>query len=80
MLRLEGPIVAQLQAVFLLSWHFQGGPMPAPPEGLDRFFPAIPDGEGVPMEILHNNPGEGHLPDPGRPSATRSRARTAGCT
>ena len=31
MVRLEGPIVAQLQAVFLLSWHFQGGPLPASP-------------------------------------------------
>jgi len=29
MLRLEGPIVAQLQALFLLSWHYQGGPLPA---------------------------------------------------
>jgi len=66
MLRLEGPIVAQLQAVFLLSWHYQGGSLPAAAEGLDRFFP---DGEepaaepaGVAMQILHNNPGEGHLP------------------
>ena len=39
MLRLEGPIVAQLQAVFLLSWQFQGGPLPATAAGLDRFFP-----------------------------------------
>jgi cardiolipin synthase len=62
MLRLEGPIVAQLQAVFLLSWRFQGGPLPSTPEGLDRFFPALADGDGVRMEILANNPGEGHLP------------------
>ena len=62
MLRLEGPIVAQLQAVFLLSWNFQGGPLPSIAAGLDRFFPPIPDGEGIPMEILHNNPGEGHRP------------------
>lgn len=62
MLRLEGPIVAQLQAVFLLSWNFQGGPMPATVAGLDRFFPAIPEGDGIVMEILHNNPGEGHRP------------------
>jgi cardiolipin synthase len=62
MLRLEGPIVAQLQSVFLLSWHFQGGPLPATAGELDRFFPAPPDGDGVPMEILLNNPGEGHLP------------------
>src|SRR4029077_8652499 len=74
MLRLEGPIVAQLQAVFLLSWQFQGGPLPADAAGLDRFFPAVagagadepaasaaPAG-GVEMRILANNPGEGHLP------------------
>jgi cardiolipin synthase A/B len=61
MLRLEGPIVAQLQAVFLLSWHFQGGPLDLA-GGLDRFFPPIPDGAGTRMQILHNNPGEGHLP------------------
>jgi cardiolipin synthase len=74
MLRLEGPIVAQLQAVFLLSWQFQGGPLPADATGLDRFFPAVagagadepaagaaPAG-GVEMRILANNPGEGHLP------------------
>ncbi len=68
MLRLEGPIVAQLQAVFLLSWRFQGGPLPPAPAGLDRFFPAevagadAADAAGVPMEILLNNPGEGHHP------------------
>ncbi|MFL5685697.1 MAG: phospholipase D-like domain-containing protein [Chloroflexota bacterium] len=63
MLRLEGPIVAQLQAVFLLSWRFQGGPLDAA-AGLDRFFPSIADatGTGTRMQILHNNPGEGHLP------------------
>jgi cardiolipin synthase len=62
MLRLEGPIVAQLQAVFLLSWHFQGGPLPASAGELDRFFPEPPGGDGVTMQILANNPGEGHLP------------------
>ena len=62
MLRLEGPIVSQLQSVFLLSWHFQGGPLPEAADGLDRHFPAQPDGAGVPMEILMNNPGEKHLP------------------
>jgi cardiolipin synthase len=62
MLRLEGPIVAQLQAVFLLSWGFQGGPLPATPDGLDRFFPVIEDGPGIKMEILLNNPGEHHRP------------------
>jgi cardiolipin synthase len=62
MVRLEGPIVAQLQAVFLLSWHFQGGPLPSAPDALARFFPPVADGAGTPIQILHNNPGEGHLP------------------
>jgi cardiolipin synthase len=61
MVRLEGPIVAQLQAVFLLSWQFQGGPLD-PAEGLERFFPPLADGPGRQLQILHNNPGEGHLP------------------
>src|SRR4029077_18357746 len=52
---------------FLLSWHYQGGPLPATAAELDRFFPmasGAPSGPagGVLMEILHNNPGEGHLP------------------
>jgi cardiolipin synthase len=62
MLRLEGPIVAQLQAVFLLSWQFQGGPLPESATELDRFFPALPEGDGLPMELLLNNPGGGHRP------------------
>jgi cardiolipin synthase len=62
MVRLEGPIVAQLQAVFLLSWRFQGGPLPLDASGLERFFPPLGDGDGTLIEILHNNPGEGHLP------------------
>lgn len=73
MVRLEGPIVAQLQAIFLLSWRFQGGPLPATAGELDRFFPATPDGAGLGLEILLNNPGEGHLP-----IATAFRAAVAG--
>ncbi len=62
MLRLEGPIVAQLQAIFLLSWQLQGGPLPDSAADLDRFFPPLPEGEGLPMELLLNNPGGGHRP------------------
>jgi cardiolipin synthase len=61
MVRLEGPIVTQLQAVFLLSWHFQGGPLDAA-GGLERFFPPLGDGPGTQVRILHNAPGEGYLP------------------
>jgi cardiolipin synthase len=60
MLRLEGPVVAQLQAVFLLSWRFQGGPLG--PDDLERSFPPIAEGHGTTIQILHNNPGEHHLP------------------
>jgi phosphatidylserine/phosphatidylglycerophosphate/cardiolipin synthase-like enzyme len=49
MLRLEGPVVSQLQAVFLLSWRFQDGPLPETAGELDRFFPDQPDAPGVPM-------------------------------
>jgi cardiolipin synthase len=44
MLRVEGPVVAQLQAVFLLSWHYQGGPLPATTDELGRSFPALSAG------------------------------------
>jgi cardiolipin synthase len=62
MVRLEGPVVAQVQAAFLLSWNFQGGPLPDRPADLDRFFPPLPDGDGIPLQLLMNNPGEGWLP------------------
>ena len=62
MVRLEGPVVAQVQAAFLLSWHFQGGPLPTEPAAFDRFFPALPTGDGVDVEILMNDPGEGWRP------------------
>jgi cardiolipin synthase len=62
MLRLEGSVTAQLQAIFLLSWAFQGGPLPDGPGALDRFFPELGQGEGVGVELLLNNPGEHHWP------------------
>jgi cardiolipin synthase len=62
MLRLEGPVVAQMQAIFLLSWHLQGGPMPSTPAAMDSCFPETADGAGFAAQILHNNPGESHLP------------------
>ena len=39
MCRVEGPIVAQLQSVFLLSWRHHDGPAPADP----RPGPVLPD-------------------------------------
>ena len=54
--RVEGPVVAQLQLVFLASLHWLGG---GPgPEELDALFPSL-DGGGdpIPARVLHNAPG-----------------------
>ena len=53
-LRAEGPVVAQLQLVFLASFRWLGGSVPA--EALDRLFPALEDGD-IPAVVLHNAPG-----------------------
>ena len=71
MLRLEGPIVAQLQAVFLLSWHFQGGPLPDSAADLDRFFPPRRRGRRDPARAAHEQPGRA-------PSADRARLPRGG--
>ena len=67
MCRVTGPIVAQLQLVFLASWRYQGGPRPE--RSLDAYFPAetleVPAGTeatAVETTILWNVPGEGHHP------------------
>jgi cardiolipin synthase len=52
--RVEGPVVAQLQLVFLASFRWLGGTVPA--EALGAFFPAQGDGD-VPARVLHNAPG-----------------------
>ncbi len=62
MVRVEGSVVSQVQAVFLLSWWYQGGPLPLTARDLTRHFPAPPVGEGVEVDVLHAVPGEGHLP------------------
>jgi cardiolipin synthase len=54
--RVEGPVVAQLQLVFLASFRWLGGTVPA--AGLDAFFPPLADEPGaVPAIVLHNAPG-----------------------
>jgi cardiolipin synthase len=66
MCRVTGPVVAQLQLVFVASWRHQGGTLD--PAGLDRWFPAatlaVPD--DAPMRasatVLWNVPGTGHHP------------------
>jgi cardiolipin synthase len=55
-LRVTGPVVAQLQLVFLASFRWLGGEVP--PAELDGLFPALePGGAPVPATVLHNAPG-----------------------
>ena len=52
--RVTGPVVAQLQLVFLVSFRWLGGRVPN--EELDALFPPLSAGE-VPAHVLHNAPG-----------------------
>lgn len=67
MCRMTGPIVAQLQLVFLASWHYRGGASPRG-EALDACFPPetldVPGDapERIPSTVLWNVPGTGHHP------------------
>ena len=55
-LRLTGPVVSQLQLVFLAGFHWLGGEVAAPE--LDALFPAHEDAQGgVAAQVLHNAPG-----------------------
>ncbi len=66
MVRFEGPVVRQLQALFVASWRHQEGPLDADEATLSALFP--PDdgpasGPGVaPATLLVNVPGTGHVP------------------
>ena len=67
MCRVEGPIVAQLQSVFLLSWRHHGGDAPDDPSLAD-YFPVevlrVPPDAAFksPTTVLWNVPGTGHHP------------------
>jgi len=52
--RVEGPVVAQLQLVFLASFRWLGATVPV--EELDALFPSLEPGE-IPAVVLHNAPG-----------------------
>ena len=67
MCRVEGPIVAQLQSVFLLSWRNHDGAAPEDASLLRYFPPAVlvvpPDAAfRAPTTVLWNVPGTGHHP------------------
>lgn len=51
--RIEGPAVAQLQALAMTSFAFHGG---QPPANVDAYFPATPDGD-IPTTVAHGVPG-----------------------
>jgi cardiolipin synthase len=54
--RVSGPVVAQLQLVFLASFRWLGGTVPA--EQLDTLFPSLePGADAIPAVVLHNAPG-----------------------
>ena len=55
-LRVTGPVVAQLQLVFLAGFRWLGGPVRA--AELDDLFPEPEEsGERIPAVVLHNAPG-----------------------
>ena len=55
-LRATGPVVAQLQLVFLASFRWLGGSVP--PADVDLLFPSLDAGpDAVPAVVLHNAPG-----------------------
>ncbi len=55
-LRVEGPVVAQLQLVFLASFRWLGGSIPS--DDVELLFPELSAGpESIPAVVLHNAPG-----------------------
>jgi cardiolipin synthase len=54
--RVEGPVVAQLQLVFVASLRWLGGDIP--PTAVSELFPPLDAGESpTPAVVLHNAPG-----------------------
>ena len=55
-LRVAGPVVAQLQLVFLASFRWLGGSIPS--DEVELLFPELDAGpESIPAAVLHNAPG-----------------------
>jgi cardiolipin synthase len=59
--RIEGEAVGQVQAVFLMSFRFLGGPLPTDPATIDALMPTPADPGRIPTTVLHNVPAAGHL-------------------
>ncbi len=64
MVRVEGPVVSQLQALFVAGWRHQGGALEDDDATMDALFPPLAEaGPGaVPTTVLVNVPGTGHYP------------------
>ena len=54
MARVTGNVVRQTQALFLMSFAAQGGPLPA---DLAKFFPEQPDAGRIPVALIQTVPG-----------------------
>lgn len=54
MARVTGDVVRQAQALFLMTFRAQGGPLPA---DLSTYFPAQPDAGTIPIALLQTVPG-----------------------
>jgi cardiolipin synthase A/B len=74
-LRVDGPVVSQLQLVFLASFRWLGGTVSA--AELDALFPALEAGsDPIPARVLHNAPGR-YRPITDAIAATLDGAREA---
>jgi cardiolipin synthase len=63
MCRVTGPVVTQLQLLFVATWRNQGGTLPTEPGALEHLFPEPLEGPmSTPVTVLDNVPGEGHHP------------------
>ena len=63
MVRVTGPVVGQLQALYLATFRYQGGTLPTEDGALDHLFPTPDEGPvSVRTTVLDNVPGEGHHP------------------
>jgi cardiolipin synthase len=63
MCRVTGPVVAQLQTLFIATFRYQGGTFPTEAGSLDHLFPEPEPAEAsYPTYVLDNVPGEGHHP------------------
>ena len=63
MVRVTGPVVGQLQALYLATFRYQGGALPTEEGALDHLFPEPDPGPmSVRTTVLDNVPGEGHHP------------------